>query len=70
MYLTQQNKKRFVFQLISLVSTLSFLIFKKVKTKFELQIQIAYNLRKLLYIKIQQIKKYNQKPSLILSCHY
>lgn len=46
MFLPQQNKKQFLFQLISSVPSLSPPVFKKVKTKFELQVQVTHDLKK------------------------
>lgn len=61
MFLAQQYKKQFFSQPISLVPTPSSLMFKKVKTKFELQVQVAHDLGELLHLKTQQIKKYEQE---------
>lgn len=38
-------------------------VIKKLETKFELQGQVVYDLRKLLYLKMQQINKYAYKLS-------
>ena len=58
MFLAKQDKRHSPSQPTSSATNPSSFVVKKVETKFELQVQAAHDLGKLLRLKIQQIEKY------------